>query len=93
MAASTAPQSSTGLFRRAFVDHPASVGETYLEHAQVAGRFGTELAKASMMAFVHALVPGMCCTSASDKIKSLHGQLMVGARGEIHGAGSETTPG
>lgn len=77
------------LIKKAFLDHPASVEETYFEHARVAGRYGKELAKASLMAFVHAVVPGLCCTSASDTIKSLHGELMVGARGEIHGAADE----
>ncbi len=74
-----------GLIRKAFLDHPASVDETYLEHARVSSHYGRELAKASMKAFVHALVPGLCCTSASTTIKSLHSELMVGARGEIHG--------
>ncbi len=82
MAASTV---SPGFIRRTFLEHPASVGESYFEHAKVASHFGRKLAKASVMAFVHAAVPGKCCTSASETIKELHAELMVGARGEIHG--------
>ncbi|WP_374204801.1 DUF6356 family protein, partial [Aeromicrobium fastidiosum] len=28
------------MFRRLFLDHPATVGESYAEHFGVAGRFG-----------------------------------------------------
>ena len=78
------------IIRRAFFEHPASVEESYLEHARVASHFGRTLAKASVKAFVHAIVPGMCATSASDTIKSLHAELMTGARGRIHGATEPT---
>lgn len=70
-------------FRKAFIDHPASVDETYFEHFRVATHYSRELAGASMKAFVHALVPGMCCTSASEKIKQLHGEVTTGHRAEL----------
>jgi len=62
-------------FRKAFVDHPASVDETYFEHFRVASHYSRELAGASAKAMLHALVPGMCCTSASDKIKQLNTEV------------------
>ncbi len=66
--------------RKAFIDHPASVNETYFEHFAVAAGFSRQLAAASAKALVHAIVPGMCCTSASEKIKELNGWLDTGSR-------------
>lgn len=70
-------------FRKAFLDHPASVDETYFEHFRVAGHYSRELASASLKALVHAFVPGMCCTSASEKIKQLHSEVTTGTRAEL----------
>lgn len=70
-------------FRKAFTDHPASVNETYFEHFRVASHYSRELAGASLKALVHAFVPGLCCTSASEKIKELHGEVTTGSRAEL----------
>jgi hypothetical protein len=69
--------------RRAFTEHPASVGETYTEHMRVAAHFAKELSMAAGAAAIHAVMPGMCCTSASDRIKKLHVEMTTGARGEV----------
>ena len=52
-------------------NHLASVGETYFEHQGVAFRYGFHCLRASLMAFVHGLVPGVFQTSASDLVKRL----------------------
>ncbi|MEM7323769.1 MAG: DUF6356 family protein [Actinomycetota bacterium] len=70
-------------FRKAFTDHPATVGETYFEHFGVATHYARELAGASFKAMVHAVIPGLCCTSASDKIKQLHGEVTTGDRADM----------
>ena len=70
-------------FRRAFLDHPASVEETYFQHFKVAMHYARELAGASAKAAMHAFVPGLCCTSASDKIRQLHGEVTTGHRAEL----------
>lgn len=70
-------------FRKAFLDHPASVNESYFEHFRVASHYSRELAGASLKALVHAFVPGICCTSASEKIKQLHGEVTTGTRAEL----------
>ncbi len=72
--------------RTRFTEHPASVGETYGQHFKVAMHFSAELAKASAAAFWHAVYPCACCTTASDKIRALHGEVNEGARGEIYAA-------
>lgn len=69
---STAP---SGLLARAFTDHPASVGETYWEHFMAAAGFAMRLSRIAAAAAVHALVPSLCKTTASEEIAHLHRQL------------------
>lgn len=59
------PNQKTTLFSRWFRDHPATVGETYLQHMAFALSFAFWLAVAAGAALVHALVPAMCETTAS----------------------------
>ena len=58
-----------------FLDHPAKVDETYLQHARVAGYFGFWLGVASLAALVHAVVPALCETTASRIVKRLHDRM------------------
>ena len=68
--------------RRHFTDHPATVGESYLEHMKVASGFARTLAKATVACTVHAIVPSMCEKTASTAIKDLHARMTAGARGD-----------
>ncbi len=70
------------MFRRLFLDHPATVGESYTEHFGVAGRFGVTMIKGGLGALVHAFVPALCKTRGSDTIAELHRQ-MVEKRGAV----------
>ncbi len=65
---------------RSFTDHPASVGETYLEHAGVASAVGWRLIKAGMACLVHALLPCFFSTTASDTIADLHARMQARRR-------------
>lgn len=65
----------TQLFSRLFLAHPREVGESYLEHAGAASSYGFRLLRASMAAFVHALVPGLCKTTASDCVCDMADEL------------------
>ncbi|MEM9135192.1 MAG: DUF6356 family protein [Actinomycetota bacterium] len=69
--------------RNRFTDHPAQVGETYFEHQKVALRYSRQLFVASMQAAVHSVLPWCCCTSASDRIHEMHGEITAGARGRL----------
>ena len=62
-------------FLSAFRDHPASVGETYPEHMAFAMRFGARLFCAAAAAFVHALIPALFETTASDTVKAMHAEI------------------
>lgn len=67
--------------RTRFTEHPASVGETYLEHFRNAARYSRELLAASLCAGIHALFPWTHCTTASTKIQALHDEMSAGGRG------------
>ena len=63
------------MFRRLFLSHPASVGESYFQHQRVALSFAWPLLGASLAALAHAVVPGVCETTAGDIIRTLHARL------------------
>ena len=62
---------------RAFVEHPASVGESYGEHFVVAGGFGWALLKASLACFVHAVLPFAFEKTGSRAITELHTRMVT----------------
>ncbi len=62
-------------FAALFTDHPASVNESYLEHMRFALGFGFWLGVAALAALVHAVVPGLCQTTASRIIRKLHARI------------------
>ena len=72
--------------RRQFTDHPASVGESYADHAHSAFGFAWRLQVASWAALVHALLPFLFAKTASGLVLSLH-QRMVMQRHRV-GTGS-----
>ena len=65
------------MFRRFFLDHPASVGESYTEHFRVAGGFGAEMIVGGVGALLHAFLPFVCQTRGSDTINTLHARLVA----------------
>lgn len=69
------PTTPKTVLRSVFVSHPESVGESYFEHLRAALGFSTALAIAAAAAFLHALVPCMCQSTARTKIETLHNQL------------------
>jgi hypothetical protein len=60
------------MFHRWFRAHPQSVGETYLDHQQIAFGFSAALLKAGLACFIHGLVPALFATTASRTIGELH---------------------
>lgn len=65
------------MFTRLFLEHPRSVGESYLEHQRHALGFGFSLFLASLACFVHAIVPGMCVRTGSTAITRLHERMVT----------------
>lgn len=70
------------MIRRLFLDHPASVGESYPEHFGVASRFGARLIAGGLGALLHAVFPSLCQTTGSDTVAALHAR-MVAKRGAV----------
>jgi len=60
------------MIARLFLDHPAKVDETYLEHAAFAGKFALRLFAAAGAALVHAVVPCLFEKTASKIIADLY---------------------
>ena len=60
---------------QAFTAHPASVDESYLEHAGFALRFSGKLFAASMAALVHAVLPFAFEKTAGNAIREMHDRM------------------
>ncbi len=67
-------------WQRLFTDHPASVGESYWEHFANAMGFGLRMIGGGIVCLVHALIPGVCCTKASEMIGELHERMIMNRR-------------
>ena len=68
------------LFRSLFMEHPASVDETYSEHFISALTFGTKMVIAGIACMVHGLLPAVFVTRGSDTICALHERMVVKRR-------------
>jgi Family of unknown function (DUF6356) len=62
--------------KRLFTEHTESVGESYFEHMGVALSFAGPLLTAGLAALVHAVLPFLCVTTASDTVKQLHARMV-----------------
>ena len=60
------------MYAKLFLNHPNSVDETYLEHAQFAAGFSAQLFLAAMAAAIHAIIPCMFEKTASRIIATLY---------------------
>lgn len=60
------------MIAKLFTDHPASVDESYLEHAVFASRFSLALFGAAFAALVHALLPFLFEKTASRTVARLY---------------------
>jgi len=63
------------MFRRLFLDHPASVGESYGEHFGVATRFGVTMIAGGLAALVHGVLPCAFKTTGSRTIARLNREI------------------
>jgi Family of unknown function (DUF6356) len=62
-------------FCRWFLDHPASVNETYWEHFRIALGFSGALFRAGAACLIHAVFPVWFTTAASRSVDRLHGEM------------------
>lgn len=62
-------------FFRSFVDHPASVDETYFEHMRFAFGFAGTMMAAGLAALIHAFIPPLFETTASRLVRKMNARL------------------
>jgi hypothetical protein len=69
---------------RTFTDHPASVGESYLEHLARATGFGLRMTFAGLACLVHGLLPFLFERTGSRAISELHERMVTNRRATRH---------
>jgi hypothetical protein len=67
--------------RRLFTEHPASVGETYLQHLWVASGFGVRMFFGAVACMLHALFPFAFRHTGSDCITELYERMVAHRKG------------
>ncbi len=60
------------MIKRIFLEHPAKVDETFLEHMAFASKFSSKLLMASGAALVHAFIPCLFEKTASKIVADLY---------------------
>ncbi len=82
--------------RLSFTEHPAAVGETYLEHMAMALIFAVPMMLGALACLVHAIFPFLFVQSASSTIATLHDRMVINRvsprRAERLGADAATLP-
>lgn len=63
--------------KKLFTDHPASVGENYLQHLLAALSFSLGLFVAAMVCLVHALLPFLFVKTGSRRITALYQKMVT----------------
>ncbi|HEX8569608.1 MAG TPA: DUF6356 family protein [Caulobacteraceae bacterium] len=63
---------SAGVLEDVFLKHPREVGESYVEHAAVAGKVGAQLLWAGAACLIHAVLPAAFPKTASQTIIRLN---------------------
>ena len=61
---------------RLFLDHPRSLGMSWLEHGLGAARIGGEMIGAGAACIVHAVVPGWFTQTAGKTVERLHDHMV-----------------
>lgn len=61
---------------RLFTTHPASVGETYLQHLRMAFGFGARMLCAGVACMIHGLLPFLFTRVGSETIARLHERMI-----------------
>jgi hypothetical protein len=63
--------------RKLFTDHPASVGETYLQHLCAACWFATRMIFGGIAVLLHAFLPFAFRRTGSECITELHARMVT----------------
>ena len=78
--------------RDLFTRHPASVGESYLEHLGMAGGFGFRMVIAGIACILHGLLPFLFVKTGSDCVTKLHERMVTKRAQNAAPSGGPTMP-
>ena len=65
------------MIRKAFTEHPASVGETYSQHLVQASGFGVRMILGGFACMLHGFLPFLFVKTGSKQIQTLHGRMIT----------------
>ncbi len=65
------------MIKRAFTEHPASVGETYTQHMGMAFGFGARMVVAGFACLLHGIFPFLFKCTGKNCIALLHDRMVV----------------
>lgn len=79
------------MWDRIFLEHPRSVGETYLQHQRSAFSFASAMFGAAIACLIHGLVPALFTQTGSTTVSRLYDRMVVNRARGI-GTGSSISP-
>ncbi len=65
------------MIKRAFTEHPASVGESYPEHMGMAFGFGSKMVFSGLACLIHGFLPFLFKTTGRDCVVDLHTRMVT----------------
>ncbi len=65
------------MIRKAFTEHPASVGENYFQHCLHANSFGIRMVIGGFACMLHGFLPFLFVKTGSEQISLLHDRMIV----------------
>ena len=75
-----------------FTEHPATVGESYLEHLLFAGMFGCRMLAGGVACCIHGVLPFLFLRTGSRIVLDLHAILMRKRAGQISKSHTRSEP-
>ncbi len=65
------------MIKRAFTEHPASVGESYFQHMGMAFGFGAKMMFGGLACLAHAVFPFLFVRTGRKCIEDLHDRMVA----------------
>jgi hypothetical protein len=65
------------MIKRAFTEHPASVGESYFQHMGMAFSFSTKMVLSGLACFIHGIFPFLFVCTGRRAIEDLHDRMVL----------------
>lgn len=69
--------------RAFFTEHPASVGESYLQHLFASTSFGLRMLAGGCACMLHGLLPFLFVTVGSRTVSELHERMVIHRRRSV----------